>query len=297
MRSSPDETPVGTLHAALLAPTEAIVGESPLWDQRDETLWWTDLATGVLYGASADGSHLRRRAIGKPLGGIALGAEGGLIAAVGDRVASVSPARSQPIADLGLAGRRLRVNDAACDPGGRLWVSVVGLDGQPGSLHRVSRGRARLVRDGLAFPNGLDWSPRGEHLYLAESHGRRVSRFEFDPGNGRLGRRETFIQLPGGDGLPDGIAVDESGGIWVAIWGSGEVRRYSPGGELMARVQCPVSQVSSCGFGGGDRRTLYLTSAREGLDRRALKAQPLAGSLFRVRVPQAGQRPRFYAAR
>ena len=297
MSSSPDETQIDTLDPSPFARSEAAVGESPLWDERDGTLWWTDLAAGVLHRADADGGHRRGHAVGKPLGGIALGAEGGLVAALGDGVASVSPAGTRPVTGLGIGGRPLRVNDAACDPAGRFWVGVVGLNGEPGSLHRVSGGRARLVRDGLAFPNGLDWSPEGERMYLAESHRRRLVGFEFDPDAGRLGRRETLVQLPAGDGLPDGIAVDESGGIWVAIWGGGEVRRYSPGGELTARVPCPVGQVSSCGFGGQDRRTLYITTAREGLDRRALRAQPLAGSVFRVRTPQAGLPPRLCRVR
>lgn len=276
----------------LFARRAAVVGESPVWDARSDRLWWIDLARGRLLAHDRDGRLVHDAQLGGTLGAVVL-RDGGLTGALDGRVVAIDlaggPTRTRPLADLGLAGRPLRVNDAACDPAGRLWVGVVGTAPRraPGELHMLEDGRTRRVLDGLAFPNGFDWCPDGTALYLAESDARRVRVHPFDAASGRLGDPAPFVQLRPDDGLPDGIAVDAEGGVWVAIWGAGEVRRYTPDGALAATVACPVSQVSSCAFGGSDRRTLYVTSARAGLGL-ALRAEPLAGCVFQARVQWAG---------
>lgn len=287
------------VEAALFTRATATVGESPLWDDAADRLWWTDLASGQLLSTNREGRTTHVEELGSVLGGVVLRAAGGLTAALDGGVATIRDGRVRRIADLGLDGRTERVNDTKCDPQGRLWIGVVGTEPPPasGSLHLLTEGGPRRVLDGLTFPNGFDWSPDGATMYLAESHARRVCRFPFDTRSGRLGAREPVVELGDDDGLPDGLTVDADGGVWVAIWGAGEVRRYSPAGELTATVACPVSHTSSCTFGGPDLRTLYVTSAREGLDADVLRAQPLAGSVFHARVPFAGLPPRRHAHR
>ncbi|HEX7291316.1 MAG TPA: SMP-30/gluconolactonase/LRE family protein, partial [Conexibacter sp.] len=249
-------------NSELFARATATVGESPVWDGCGDRLWWTDLARGRLLAHDADGRLVYDARLGSTLGAVVLREGGGLTAALDGRVVAIDAGndrpRVRPLADLGLAGRPLRVNDAACDPNGRLWVGVVGTAPQraPGELHVLEDGRTRRVLDGLAFPNGFDWSPDGAALYLVESHARRVRVHPFDAASGELGDPAEFVQLPPEDGLPDGVAVDAEGGVWVAVWGAGEVRRYTPAGTLAATVACPASQTSSCAFGGPDRRTL-----------------------------------------
>jgi sugar lactone lactonase YvrE len=287
------------IKATLFVQAAAMVGESPLSDEANDRLWWTDLARGRLLSTDRASRTTHAQTLGRCLGGVVLRAGGGLTAALDGGVAAIRNGRVRRIADLGLLEGAERVNDAKCDPDGRLWIGVVGTQPPPapGSLHLLADGGPRRVLDGLTFPNGFDWSPDGVTLYVSESHARRVSRFPFDARRGCLGAREPFVKLDGDDGLPDGLTVDAEGGVWVAIWGAGEVRCYSPAGELTATVACPVSQTSSCTLGGPDRRTLYITTAREGLDADALRAQPLAGSVFHARVPFAGLPPRRHADR
>lgn len=279
-----------SFEATPFARAPATVGESPLWDEAGDRLWWTDLARGRLRGADRNGRMTYDRQLGRCLGAVVLRADGGLTAALDGGIATLHDGGVRRIADLALPNGRERVNDAKCDPAGRLWVGVVGTEPPPahGALHLLAADGPRRVLDGLTFPNGFDWSPDGATMYLAESHARRVCRLPFDAQRARLGAPEPFVELDGDDGLPDGLTVDADGGVWVAIWGAGEVRRYSSAGQLTATVACPVSHTSSCAFGGPDLRTLYVTSAREGLDADALRAQPLAGSVFHARVPFAG---------
>jgi sugar lactone lactonase YvrE len=82
--------------------------------------------------------------------------------------------------------------------------------------------------------------------------------------------------------VPDGLTIDEEGGIWVALWNGGAVHRYAPDGSLLAAVQLPVQRPTSCAFGGPGRDTLFVTSARTDLDDDALARQPHAGKVFAI---------------
>jgi len=119
-------------------------------------------------------------------------------------------------------------------------------------------------------------------MYLADSGTGQVDAFDFDPPSGDIARRRTIITIDEPGVAPDGLTVDEDGGIWVALWGGGAVRRYRPDGTLLSAVPLPVERPTSCAFGGADRSTLFITTARHGLDDAAASRQPLAGHVFRV---------------
>ena len=80
-----------------------------------------------------------------------------------------------------------------------------------------------------------------------------------------------------GRGVPDGMALDAEGGMWVAINGGHTVHRYTAEGKLDAVVEVPPSQVTSCAFGGEDLDRLYITTSREDLPP---SAEPQAGAVF-----------------
>jgi sugar lactone lactonase YvrE len=88
--------------------------------------------------------------------------------------------------------------------------------------------------------------------------------------------------------MPDGMTVDSEGGIWVAYFGAGQVRRFDRSGALDAVIHLPVSQVTSCCFGGPDLSELYITSAAYQLSEADLRDQPLSGSTFRCTPGIAG---------
>jgi sugar lactone lactonase YvrE len=72
--------------------------------------------------------------------------------------------------------------------------------------------------------------------------------------------------------------MDADGGVWVALFGGGEVRRYAPDGRLDVRIPVPARQVTAAAFGGADLRDLYITTSRLGLS----DPEPAAGALFRA---------------
>jgi sugar lactone lactonase YvrE len=126
-------------------------------------------------------------------------------------------------------------------------------------------------------------------MYYADSGKGCIYRFAYDGQRGALHSQKVVVQAPEGCGVPDGMAIDGRGFLWVAHWGGFGVYVWNPEtGELMDRVEVPVPLVASCAFGGERMDELYITTARSGLTEEEKARFPLSGSLFRVRVKQEG---------
>lgn len=271
-------------------PRQTVLGEGVRWDAAHQELLWVDIVEGVLMrqGVAGDGrlEDLGELRLDRPLGAVApVVGDDGWLAAAGRGLARLGrDGTLSPIVELAPAGHR--VNDAAADPRGRLFVGTMSeaQDAGAGALHRLDRdGRAVRVLDGLTIPNGIDWSPDHSTMYLAESSRGLVWTFAFDPRTGALGERRTLVETAaGGDGVPDGLTVDRAGDLWVAFHGAGAVRRYGPDGTLREVIHLPASQSTACGFGGRHLDILFVATATEGYDDRRRDAEPLSGTLLRV---------------
>jgi sugar lactone lactonase YvrE len=166
-----------------------------------------------------------------------------------------------------------------------------------GALYRLDPDlRVSRVVSGITLSNGLDWSPDHRQMYYIDSPTQGVDVFDFEVADGSLGPRRRLITIPRADGLPDGMTVDAEGGLWVALHGSGSIRRYTLDGRVDRIVRLPVSLVTSCAFGGPDLADLYITSIKLGLSEQALQAEPLAGALFRCRPGVRGLPAHRFAA-
>lgn len=196
-----------------------------------------------------------------------------------------------------------RMNDGRCDPHGRFWAGTMAYEALKhpgrGSLYCLEPdGSVRKTLGDVSISNGIDWSPDGRTMYYIDTLRFAVEAFEFDPDAGELGERRTVVNIgSAGEDLvgPDGLTVDAEGGLWVAVYGGSSVRRYAPDGELDMVVELPVTDVTSCAFGGPDLSDLYITSASHWLSPAARATQPLAGGLFHCRPGVKGRAPVAYA--
>lgn len=141
-------------------------------------------------------------------------------------------------------------------------------------------------RSGLSITNSLCWSPNGEKLYHADSPSREIYQYSCDTSTGELTNPVLFAKTPK-NVFPDGAYVDKNGHLWSAQWGGNCVVQYSANGEIMQRIELPVSQVSCVTIGGINLDQLFVTSARDGLTQKALEAEPLAGCLFIVNLAES----------
>src|SRR3954454_9838334 len=118
-------------------------------------------------------------------------------------------------------------------------------------------GRARQVADGVAFPNGMAVTPDGSTLIVAESYGRCLTGFDIAP-DGSLSNRRVWADC--GDGVPDGICLDQEGAVWYADVPNRRCVRVREGGEVLDTVQLDRG-CFACMLGGPDGTTLYVVAA------------------------------------
>ena len=128
-------------------------------------------------------------------------------------------------------------------------------------------------------------------MYYIDSPTKAVDVLDYDVATGAATNRRHLISIDDVDGVPDGMAVDAQGHLWVAFFGGGVVRRYDPDGGLDTEIALPASQITSCAFGGDALDELYITSAARGLSATELAEQPHAGAVFRCRPGVSGPRP------
>lgn len=202
-----------------------------------------------------------------------------LVVAVQERkLLRCSPAEGLvEVADLsGVA--RYHCNDMLVDECGRAYIGNFGFDMdldriRAADLAMVSpRGEVSIVARDLIFPNGMARTADGRTLIVAETFAARLTAFDI-LADGTLTARRTWAALSdrefttvseclgSGDPLPDGIALDGEGALWIADAGGRSALRVAPGGEILDRVPTPDLSVFAVALGGPDLKTLYLCAS------------------------------------
>jgi sugar lactone lactonase YvrE len=308
------------LTADIAVASQCYLAEGPVWDQGAGVLRWVDINPGHVHAFDpATGAHTRFAAAGAdgpavprddavPVGAIGLTTGGGLVLALVDGFA-LGPAQPGPERDGTGGGYPLsrvggfrvdasviRFNDGKPSPWGDFWAGTMPWkeDGPPCALYRLAPGgQVTELFGGVGLSNGLDWSDDRAAFYYADSRSGGVDVFAADPETGELGARRRFVTVEAG--IPDGLALDVDGCLWLAVFGTGQVRRYTPDGELDTVLRLPVDQPTSMAFGGDDFSTLYITTAREALTPAEIAAQPHAGDIFACTPGTAGRPPNLFA--
>lgn len=270
--------------AELALDARSAHGEGPAWDAAAGRLVWVNITASTVQEYRPDGGS-RQWDIGEHVGAAAPRASGGMVLAVRSGFAALGEDGSvSPLARVEADNPETRMNDGKCDPQGRFWAGTMAYAQTPGagSLYRLDPdGSVRTMVTPVTISNGLGWSPDGGVMYYADTPTGGVDAFDFDAPTGAIASRRRMITIEHADGSPDGLTVDDEGGIWVALWQGGAVRRYHPDGSLDVIVEVPASQVTSCAFGGKRGDELYITTAAGGLSPEQRAAQPHAGGLFR----------------
>ena len=281
-----------------VADVKCVLGEGPIWVERDSALYWVDIKGRRLFRLD-DRHQLTEWQTPLRIGSVAPLRETGFIAGTDDGIAIIHP--DAALYDLILRPEENRpgnrLNDGKVDRAGRFWAGSMD-DSQrqaSGALYRVDLDRTiARVDDDYRIANGPAFSPDGRTMYHSDT-GRNVT-YVFDlADDGTASNRRIWVRHDPAGGHPDGMTVDGEGCVWIAFWGGWCLRRFSPGGECLRTVRLPVQQPSSCAFGGPDLDRLYVTSARESLTDDQLEMQPSAGGLFMLEAGVRGIAERPFA--
>lgn len=282
-----------TLQAELLLDCRNQLGEGIRWNSEQQKIYWVDIQRAQLWALKLEDKSTETWELPERIGSFAFKQNGDLLVALesGLHDFDLESGRVTRLTSFETDLPTTRMNDGVCDRQGRFVVG--GLDEQ--GLRPLSSvisydadgSQSTLISD-VGCTNSLAFSCDGQSMYFADTSNRYIYRYAYDPGTGRLGDRDLFATLPLEGGRPDGSTVDAQDHLWNAEWGGSRVTCYDASGTIVARVELPVSNITCCSFGGPDLKTLFITSAREGLDEAQLASQPHAGSLFAYDFASAG---------
>jgi len=294
-------SPIATKHLSIslprcVWPAGAELGESPLWSPSLQSLYWTDILACKLHRFTPESGAQRTWQFDENICALAGREGGGLIVTLRSGFALFDPASGEitklhnPEPDL--PGNRF--NDGKCDATGSFWAGSMDFACQApsGSLYRYEpNGQCTKIDSGYAVSNGPAFSMDGQTLYHTDTKAGLIYAFDLEALTGVVSNRHTFAHFDTAQGRPDGMTTDSEDRLWVALLGSGQVVRLDQQGKIEACISLPCQQVTSCCFGGKHLDTLYITTARVGLDEAQLAAQPLAGGLFAVKVKNVSGLP------
>ena len=262
--------------------TEIAMGESPRW--HENRLWFSDWGAQEIVTVDLDGNRevVVRTPFALPFC-IDWTADGQLLIVSGREGLLL---RRDPNGSL-LKYADLRSiadgvwNEIVVDGRGKAYIN-----GGPGIIALLTHnGSARLVADGIAFPNGMAITPDNATLIIAESHGKKLTAFDITA-DGSLSNRRIWADLAGG--VPDGICIDADNAVWYADVPNKRCVRVREGGEVMQTVELDRG-CFACMLGGKDKKTLFIVAAEwRGMENIAEVAQARTGQVLTVDAPAPG---------
>jgi sugar lactone lactonase YvrE len=295
------------MNIVTLSSSQCGLGESPLWHSVRESFFWVDVNAGVLYELHASTQQVTKWNVGKAVSlvqeadgnNVILAVKGGVIAFC------LESGEQKRIADLDDSIANNRCNDGASDSAGRLWVGTMdmGCKAGAGSLYRISGGAGiKKMIGNLTIPNGLVWSLGNERMYFIDTPQRAVVSYFFSESTGDIYYEGVAVYIPAAMGMPDGMAIDAEGMLWIALYGGGAITRWDPlNGHLLEIIKLPALNITNCAFVGNDLSDLMVTSARQNMTDAELKEFPESGNVFIIyNLPVKGvkiNRPAFPAGK
>lgn len=271
------------------------LGEGALWDDRDQTFWWTDILSGAIYQFDPSTGESVTHLIGSHVGTIALRASGGLLLATFNGFVAYDPSTriQTPLADPEAHLPTNRFNDGKPGPAGEMWAGTIAYDASDGAaaLYRLGAdGVLECVVKNVTISNGIAWNSAETIFYYIDTPTMQIMAYDYDKATGTIANPRVAVTVPDAAGYPDGMTIDSDDKLWVAHYAGSAVCRWDPAtGEQLSIIKLPASQITCCTFGGANFDQLYVTSAYQTLNSAELTQQPNAGALFRIQVNASGR--------
>jgi D-xylonolactonase len=272
---------------------EAVLGEGPVWDERDCCLWFVDIKQRFIHRLDPVSGESRSWQAPTQVGWVLPARTGGFLAGLQGGLYHFTPDDGgfRCVAEIEKEQPRNRLNDATIAPDGTVWFGTMddGVRDKTGSVYRWDGATAERTSIPLAVvTNGPGITPDGGTLYHVDTVEGVVQAVPLGP-KGPAGPGRNFIRIDPADGFPDGAIVDAVGNIWIGIWGGACARCYAPDGNLLRQVDIPAPNVTKVALGGDGLTTAFVTTARADLDSATLARQPGSGAVFAFEVDTPGQ--------
>jgi len=264
---------------------EALIGEAPCVIKGNDAICWVDPLQKRMMSASLPDGTLKYTMLSEAVWSIAPLPKGELVGTISQGFCTIELSTGLltkgPIAPQGTG---CRFNDMTVDPLGGLWAGSMhkGLLSTAGALFYSSEATkpSRKVAEGLGVPNGMKFSNDGKTLYVLDTLARHLLAYPANIELGALGEPYVLTDFMGIPGKPDGMALDNDGNFWVAMWGGSCVVQIDANGALLRVIALPAPNVSSACL--GSRGTLYVSTSRMRLSQDQLIQAPASGALFAI---------------
>jgi sugar lactone lactonase YvrE len=258
------------------------LGEGPLWHPERGQLFWFDVLAGKLL--SRDGDRALEWAFDEMISAAGWIDRDRLLIASESSLFTFDLATeaAEEVVPLEADNMETRSNDGRADPHGGFWISTMGKNAEPnaGAIYRLYRGQLRRIVAGLTIPNAISFAPGGSLAYYTDTRTRQVMAQPLGRDGWPEGAPRVLIDLTAEGLIPDGAVTDADGNLWIAEWGAGRVAVHAPDGRFLRAVTVGAGRSTCPAFGGPDFATLFVTTAREGMNAAALAGDPLAGQVF-----------------
>lgn len=270
------------------------LGEGPIWHPTRKELLWFDIVGQTFNRANAEGDILGTWQFDEPVAAAAVIDEHNVLIATATKLVrfNLNTGTREPVAPLEADNDVTRSNDSRVDLSGGFWLGTMGKSAEQGagSVYQYRAGNLTTIMSDITIPNSTCFSPDGKIAYWTDTLTHKIIKCDISPETGLpIGEWQDHIDIEEGGGGPDGSVVDSEGYLWNARWGGNCVVRHAPDGSIDRKITLPVSNVTCPAFGGPELKTLYITTARQGLSDEDLAKQPTAGSIFAIDVDVAGQ--------
>jgi len=282
-----------------VAPTGDACGEGVVWHAAHAAAYWTDINRFLIHRFTPADQCVRTWFFDEPVTALTLTDRDDTLAVILGSQAilwePISDRRGKPVYQFD-QWPNVRLNDARVDPRGSLWMgsmrnnvnsdgSAGAAGGQDGALFRLDPdGKVKVWRQNIGISNTLAWSPDQRRFYFGDTLANTIWVYDYDLATGAIANERSFLQ-GFARGLPDGSTVDAEGYLWNCRFFGGCIVRVAPDGTIDHVIEMPVKNITTCTFGGPDRKTLYVTTARI----EAPEGDRLAGGLYSIRTDVAGQ--------
>ena len=284
--------------ARCVVPAGDRCGEGALWSASEKAVYWTDINRFLVHRWRSEDGAVHSWLFDEPVVALSLtDRDNEMLVAVASRLLVWNPSTDErrPQGFVLDGSPEVRLNDGRSDPNGRFWVGsmrnnvgpngeVLPAGGSDGLLFRVGRdGASRIFREGVGVSNTLCWSPDRTRFYFADTLADVIWVHAYDDHSGTIGAPGVLLEGFGRGG-PDGSTIDSEGYLWNCRFGGGCIVRIAPDGTVDRVIETPVTNPTTCAFGGDGLSTLFFTSAGV----LSPESERLAGSLFAMETSVTG---------
>lgn len=283
-----------------LKEINAVIGESPIWDDATLQLVWVEAAGKEMFKYSLINDSLKRYALPFEVTAVSPCNNHHWIFASKQGLFYSDPefGRFTSLGDPCRHSSYLHLNDAVASPSGELWFGSMNsenLESPDGKLFKLLKQKVTELDEGFSVANGIAFNTKLKRAYCSNMFQRRVYEYQLNENMTQILSKNVFAEFATQEGFPDGLSVDLAGNLYICHWDYGMISYYRPNpdslakGKKLGQIRLPVKHATRCTFGGEGYRTLFVTTASYGMSEEERALYPLSGQVLVLDAPTTGK--------